>query len=179
MKCCFITLFLLITTKGFSQSLLDSLFSGKMKVDSAKVFKKNPEIKKDTAAARISLSNVAVKKEASKTEVDSIILISVDTSNVALENAKMNWRKWVEMNTPVPFPGEYKMSRGLHKIMVEFKVGPDGTVELEKIICEPGLESWCKDLEKHMKHPPKQIPNHNGIRYIKTIKKQPISFISE
>ncbi|OSZ80747.1 hypothetical protein CAP36_05740 [Chitinophagaceae bacterium IBVUCB2] len=183
MKVILAIFFLLFSISAFSQSLRDSLFSGKIKADTAKgtvIRNKNAD---STSSKQISDTLRKIRSELDSNLfsifIDSTVLISVDTSDLAIENAQKEWRKFIERWTP-PLEQEqitkYNVPSGIYTVYAHFLINPDGVVKVLKIECPRELHFLEPILTKYYAKAPNQIPNHQGLIYRKTIRRQTIKF---
>jgi len=148
----FLILVLFISSTGFSQSLRDSLFSGKLKADSALVAKSkvNEQKAKENSVRRV--------------QVDSLKKIGADTTHLTttvpaakpeLRYADNNktWKKFVDEYKAV-ISAEMQTSRKIRKgdytVTLEYEIGTDGVVSTKNIICDPKSETLVELIRDRM-----------------------------
>ena len=174
----FLAAVLFISSSCFAQkSLRDSLFSGKLKADSALV-----------ASSKI------VKDSSKKTEVDQLTKISTDTTTgVKLNNPEKTELKYSDNNkTWKKFTDEYtkiitaemantkKVKKGGYTITLEYEIGTDGIVSTKNIICDPKSEALINLInERMMANAPQLAPQIVNGAPRKSSKRQILVFVKE
>src|SRR5687767_781719 len=169
-------LFLLIGVNSFSQSLRDSLFSGKLKADSALVAK--------SKIAKDSTKKAEIDSTTGKVVVDSAItqIVPVKTEMKYSDNNKV-WKKFVDEYTPVinsEMLTSKKIKKGGYTVTLEYEIGTDGVVTTKNIICDPKSEQLTELIrERMMSNAPKLAPQIvNGVPR-KSNKRQVLIFVKE
>jgi len=169
-------LFLLIGVNSFSQSLRDSLFSGKLKADSALVAK--------SKIAKDSTKKAEIDSTTGKVVVDSAItqIVPVKTEMKYSDNNKV-WKKFVDEYTPVinsEMMTSKKIKKGGYTVTLEYEIGTDGVVTTKNIICDPKSEQLTELIrERMMSNAPKLAPQIvNGVPR-KSNKRQVLIFVKE
>ena len=144
---------LFISSNCFSQSLRDSLFSGKLKADSAVV-------------AKSKVNEQKVKEDSVKRiQIDSLKRIGADTTQITgsattplkpeLKYADNNktWKKFVDEYRAV-ISSEMQISRKIKKgdytVTLEYEIGTDGVVSTKNIICDPKSEALVDLIKERM-----------------------------
>lgn len=169
------------TSSGcFAQSLRDSLFSGKLKADSALVAKsKVNEQKAKTDSIR-------------RSEVDSLKKIGADTTQLqtsvekpAIKYSDNNkiWKKFVDEYTKIinaeVLPAK-KIKKGGYTITLEYEIGTDGVVTTKNIICDPKSEYLVEQIkERMMANAPQLAPMISNGTPRKSSKRQILVFVKE
>lgn len=183
MKIILTILFWTFFISGFSQSLKDSLFAGRIKVDTGKITIIRGKIEEEKPSSKLVSDSAIIKTELDSnlynTFTDSSTLISVDTSELSIEIAQKEWRKFILFRTPPLEPEQilkYQIPKGIYTVFADFIISPDGSVRLIKVTCPPEVSFLESILTGLYANPPKQIPNHQGMMYKKTIKRQSIKF---
>lgn len=178
MRVLFLLLFCLISTAVFSQSLRDSLFSGKLKADSALVAKSKMAEKKDSAKTE---TNDAVKKATP----DSATVKTVPPLKPAITFADNNriWKKFVDEQTKIinaeVLPNK-KIKKGDYTVTLEYEIGTDGAVSTKNIICDPKNEILVDHIRNQMMaNPPQLAPQIVNGTPKKSSKRQVLIFIKE
>ena len=167
---------LFISSSCFAQrSLRDSLFSGKLKADSALV-----------ASSKI------VKDSTKKTEVDQLNKTVADTSVTQSISAKpelkysdnnKTWKKFTDEYTKIittEMATTKKIKKGGYTVTLEYEIGTDGAVSTKNIICDPKSEALIDLInERMMANAPQLAPQIvNGVPR-KSSKRQILVFVKE
>ena len=168
---------LFISSTCFSQkSLRDSLFSGKLKADSALVAKS--KVVKD------STKKTEIDPTTGKTVADSTISLSipVKTELKYSDNNKI-WKKFVDEYTPIintEMLMSKKIKRGGYTVTLEYEIATDGVVTAKNVTCDPKSESLENLIrERMMANAPKLAPQTiNGVPR-KSTKRQVLVFVKE
>ena len=167
---------LLISVNSFSQSLRDSLFSGKLKADSALVAK-SKIVKDSTKKAEIDSTTGKVVADSAITQI-----VPVKTEMKYSDNNKV-WKKFVDEYTPVinsEMLTSKKIKKGGYTVTLEYEIGTDGVVTTKNIICDPKSEQLTELIrERMMSNAPKLAPQIvNGVPR-KSNKRQVLIFVKE
>jgi len=167
---------LLISVNSFSQSLRDSLFSGKLKADSALVAK-SKIVKDSTKKAEIDSTTGKVVADSAITQI-----VPVKTEMKYSDNNKV-WKKFVDEYTPVinsEMMTSKKIKKGGYTVTLEYEIGTDGVVTTKNIICDPKSEQLTELIrERMMSNAPKLAPQIvNGVPR-KSNKRQVLIFVKE
>jgi len=172
----FLLAVLFISSSCFAQrSLRDSLFSGKLKADSALV-----------------ASSKVVKDSTKKTEVDQLNKTVADTSVTQSISAKpelkysdnnKTWKKFTDEYTKIittEMATTKKIKKGGYTVTLEYEIGTDGAVSTKNIICDPKSEALIDLInERMMANAPQLAPQIvNGVPR-KSSKRQILVFMKE
>jgi len=173
----FLLAVLFITSNCFAQkkSLRDSLFSGKLKADSALV-----------ASSKI------VKDSTKKTELDQLSKTVVDTSvkqsnpdkpELKYSDNNKTWKKFTDEYTKIintEMSNTKKIKKGGYTVTLEYEIGTDGVVSTKNIICDPKSEALIDLInERMMANAPQLAPQVvNGVSR-KSSKRQILVFVKE
>ena len=167
---------LFISSSCFAQrSLRDSLFSGKLKADSALV-----------------ASSKVVKDSTKKTEVDQLNKTVADTSVTQSISAKpelkysdnnKTWKKFTDEYTKIittEMATTKKIKKGGYTVTLEYEIGTDGVVSTKNIICDPKSEALIDLInQRMMANAPQLAPQVvNGVPK-KSSKRQILVFVKE
>ena len=173
----FLILALFISSTGFSQkSLRDSLFSGKLKADSALVAK--------SKIVRDSTKKAEVDPTTGKTVVDSTTneAVPVKTEIKYSDNNKI-WKKFVDEYTPIintEMLMSKKIKKGGYTVTLEYEIGTDGVVTTKNITCDPKSESLENLIqERMMPNAPKLAPQVVNGAPRKSSRRQVLVFVKE
>ena len=172
----FLLAVLFISSSCFAQrSLRDSLFSGKLKADSALV-----------------ASSKVVKDSTKKTEVDQLNKTVANTSVTQSISAKpelkysdnnKTWKKFTDEYTKIittEMATTKKVKKGGYTVTLEYEIGTDGVVSTKNIICDPKSEALIDLInERMMANAPQLAPQIvNGVPR-KSSKRQILVFVKE
>jgi len=172
----FLLTVLFISSNCFAQkSLRDSLFSGKLKADSALV-----------------ASSKVVKDSSKKTEVDQLTKTSTDTTAKLNDPAKTElkysdnnktWKKFTDEYTKIittEMAATKKIKKGGYTVTLEYEIGTDGVVSTKNIICDPKSESLINLInERMMANAPQLAPQIVNGAPRKSSKRQILVFVKE
>ena len=167
---------LFISSTCFAQkSLRDSLFSGKLKADSALV-----------------ASSKVVKDSSKKTEVDQLTKTSTDTIAKLNDPAKTElkysdnnktWKKFTDEYTKIittEMAATKKIKKGGYTVTLEYEIGTDGVVSTKNIICDPKSEALIDLInERMMANAPQLAPQIVNGAPKKSSKRQILVFMKE
>ena len=151
----FLLLILFVSSNCFSQSLRDSLFSGKLKADSALVAKSkvNEQKQREDSARRV--------------QIDSLKKIGADTTQITgtttpttlakpeLKYADNNktWKKFIDEYKAVitaEMQTTKKIKKGDYTVTLEYEIGTDGVVSTKNVICDPKSEGLVDLIKERM-----------------------------
>ena len=172
----FLLAVLFISSNCFAQkSLRDSLFSGKLKADSALV-----------------ASSKVVKDSTKKTEVDQLNKTVADTSVTQSISAKpelkysdnnKTWKKFTDEYTKIvtaEMATTKKIKKGGYTVTLEYEIGTDGVVSTKNIICDPKSEALIDLInQRMMANAPQLAPQIVNGTPRKSSKRQILVFVKE
>ena len=172
----FLLAVLFISSTCFSQkSLRDSLFSGKLKADSALV-----------ASSKI------VRDTSKKTEVDQLSKTLTDTSvkqsgtgktELKYSDNNKTWKKFTDEYTKIittEMTNTKKIKKGGYTVTLEYEIGTDGVVSTKNIICDPKSETLIELIrERMMANAPQLAPQIVNGAPRKSSKRQILVFVKE
>lgn len=173
----FLILVLFISSTCFSQkSLRDSLFSGKLKADSALVAKS--KVVKD------STKKTEIDPSTGKTAVDPAIKQnSVEKTELKYSDNNRTWKKFVDEYTKIintEMLTTKKIKKGGYTVTLEYEIGTDGVVSTKNIICDPKSESLVNLIqERMMPNAPQLAPQVVNGAPRKSSKRQILVFVKE
>jgi len=167
---------LFISSNCFAQrSLRDSLFSGKLKADSALV-----------ASSKI------VKDSSKKTEPDQLSKAIADTSiklndpgktELKYSDNNKTWKKFTDEYTKIittEMAATKKIKKGGYTVTLEYEIGTDGIVATKNIICDPKSEALVDLInERMMANAPQLAPQIVNGAPRKSSKRQILVFVKE
>jgi hypothetical protein len=158
----FLILVLFISSNSFSQSLRDSLFSGKLKADSAVV-------------AKSKVNEQKIKEDSiRRVQIDSLKKIGADTTQLSVNPAlpakpelkyadnNRTWKKFVDeykATITAEMQTSKKIKKGDYTVTLEYEIGTDGVVSTKNIICDPKSEALVDLIrDKMMPNAPQLAP---------------------
>jgi hypothetical protein len=177
----FLILVLFISSTSFSQSLRDSLFSGKLKADSALVAKsKLPP--KDSTAKKPEVDSL--KKTATGTDTTATVKqIEPEKTELKYSDNNKTWKKFTDEYTKIvtaEMMTVKKIKRGGYTVTLEYEIGTDGVVTTKNIICDPKSESLENLIsERMMANAPQLAPQVVNGAPRKANKRQVLVFVKE
>lgn len=173
----FLILVLFISSTCFSQkSLRDSLFSGKLKADSALVAKS--KVVKD------STKKTEIDPSTGKTAVDPAIKQnSAEKTELKYSDNNRTWKKFVDEYTRIintEMLTTKKIKKGGYTVTLEYEIGTDGVVSTKNIICDPKSENLVNLIqERMMPNAPQLAPQVVNGAPRKSSKRQILVFVKE
>lgn len=173
----FLLAVLFISSSCFAQkSLRDSLFSGKLKADSALVAKS--KIVKD------STKKTEIDPATGKTEADPAIKqTSPEKTELKYSDNNRTWKKFVDEHTKIistEMMTSKKIKKGDYTVTLEYEIGTDGVVTTKNIICDPKSETLANMIqETMMSNAPKLAPQVVNGAPRKSSKRQILIFTKE
>lgn len=150
MRLLHILFFFLINTGCFAQSLKDSLFSGKLKVDSALLIK-----------SKVNLSK-PVMDSVKKTEPDTLNKMVTDSLSkqnntqkpvISYQDNNKIWKKFIDQYTSVinaEVLPDKKIKRGTYSVMIEYEIGTDGEVTTKNVTSTPPNNYLVEQVKERM-----------------------------
>ena len=151
----FLLLVLFVGSNCFSQSLRDSLFSGKLKADSALVAKSkvNEQKQREDSARRVQIDSL--KKIGADTTQITGITTSTTLPKTELKYTDNNktWKKFIDEYKAVitaEMQTSRKIKKGDYTVTLEYEIGTDGIVSTKNIICDPKSEGLIELIKDRM-----------------------------
>lgn len=181
----FLLLVLFVSSNCFSQSLRDSLFSGKLKADSALVAqsKINVQKQREDSARRVQIDSLK------KIGADTTQITGATTSTIVakpeLKYADNNktWKKFIDeyrATITAEMQISKKIKKGDYTVTIEYEIGTDGVVSTKNITCDPkseGLVDLIKD--RMMPNAPQLAPQIVNGAPRKSSRRQVLVFTKE
>lgn len=175
MRIIFFLIVLFVSSAGFTQSLRDSLFSGKLKADSALVAKSK-----------------IVKDSTKKMEADSLKKSGIDSLVKQSEPGKpelkysdnnKTWKKFTDEYTKIittEMTASKKIKKGGYTVTLEYEIGTDGVVSTKNIICDPKSETLTELIrDRMMANAPQLAPQVVNGAPRKSTKRQVLIFVKD
>jgi len=181
----FLVLVLFISANCFSQSLRDSLFSGKLKADSTLVAKSkvNEQKAKQDSVRKVQIDSL--KKIGADTTYLSIAVATPTAPATELKYSDNNrtWKKFVDEHTPIinsEMLATKKIKKGGYTVTLEYEIGTDGVVTTKNIICDPKSEQLVELIrERMMTNAPRLAPQIVNGAPRKSSRRQILVFVKE
>lgn len=176
MKVSFSLILLFFVSTAMSQSLRDSLYGGKLKVDTGA-----KHVSKDTgkyvAPKEIILPTAGEKKTVEMKPVDGS-RPATNNANAAVEVAKPDenmpdslnklfyskqrlWKRFIESNTTIitqQANDTRKVKKGEYQIEIEYEIGLNGRITTTGVTCAPQNEYLVEQFTELMKRAPVLSP---------------------
>ena len=179
----FFLLVLFVSVNCFGQkSLRDSLFSGKLKADSALV-------------AKSKVNEYKAKEDSVKrVQIDSLKKIGGDTTQITgpapaekkelkYSDNNKTWKKFVDEYTKIlntEMQDSKRIRKGDYIVTLEYEIGTDGLVSAKSIICDPKSEGLIVLIqERMMPNAPQLAPQVVNGAPRKSTKRQILVFTKE
>jgi hypothetical protein len=151
----FLLFVLFVSSNCFSQSLRDSLFSGKLKADSTLVAKSkiNEQKQREDSARRVQIDSL--KKIGADTTQITGTTTSTTLAKPELKYADNNktWKKFIDEYKAVitaEMQITKKIKKGDYTVTLEYEIGTDGVVTTKNIICDPKSEGLVELIKDRM-----------------------------
>ena len=153
MKTYFLIISLFLTYSAMTQSLRDSLFSGKLKADTGKVV-----VSRDTGKYVPSkVYNIPAQGETKKSEIIKPDESMPDSLNKNFYAKQRTWKRFIEINTGIisqQANDTRKVKKGEYSIEIEYEIGLNGRITTMSISCNPPNEFLTEQVTELMKRPP-------------------------
>src|SRR4030095_1542028 len=168
MKTYFLISLMFITSSVMGQRLRDSLFGGKLKVDTGKTF-----VSKDTGkyvAPKVydagASSSVAPGKTTSSSNPKTVEIAKPDASmpdslNKTFYQKQKLWKRFIDVNTPIiaqQADDTRKVKKGEYSIEIEYEIGLNGRVTTTGVTCNPPNDFLVEQVSELMKRSPVLAP---------------------
>lgn len=149
----FFVVVLLVSSNCFSQSLRDSLFSGKLKADSTLVAKSkiNEQKAREDSVRRVQIDSLK-KIGADTTHLTAVTTVAPKPELKYSDNNK-TWKKFVDEYRAVitaEMQTSKKIRKGDYTVTLEYEIGTDGVVSTKNIICDPKSEGLVDLIRDRM-----------------------------
>lgn len=152
----FFLLVIFVSSNCFSQSLRDSLFSGKLKADSALVAKSriNEQKQREDSVRRVQIDSLK-KIGADTTQITGTTTTSTTLVKPELKYADNNktWKKFVDeyrATITAEMQISKKIKKGDYTVTIEYEIGTDGVVSTKNIVCDPKSEGLVELIKERM-----------------------------
>ena len=164
----------------FAQSLRDSLFSGKLKVDSALLAKSKISVRKN----EIDSTKKFRTDSSGKIVIDTLQKqANLEKPVISFSDNNKIWKKFIDQNTAVinkETLTSRKIKKGSYSVMIEYEIGTDGVVNIKNVTSTPNSEYLVEQIkEKIIPEVPQLAPLiSNGVPR-KSLKRTVIFFNKE
>ena len=145
-----------ISSSCFAQksSLRDSLFSGKLKADSALVAKSkvNEEKAREDSIKKIQIDSLK-KIGADTTQIAGVATTVPVKSELKYADNNKTWKKFTDEYTKIittEMAATKKIKKGGYTVTLEYEIGTDGVVSTKNIICDPKSEALVALIQERM-----------------------------
>jgi hypothetical protein len=150
MRLLLFTVFFIFSAACFAQSLRDSLFSGKLKVDSALLIKSKVNVTKPA----VDSTRKSVPDSIKKTGTDSLAKQdNPGKPEIKFSDNNKTWKKFIDQYTGVintEVLTARKIKRGTYTVMLDYEIGTDGVVSTKNITCTPSNEYLVEQIKERM-----------------------------
>ncbi len=173
-----IAILFFISSTSFSQKTLrDSLFSGKLKADSALVAK-SKGVKDSTTKSEVGTTSISPTNSIDATK-------QVDPTKPVLKYSDNNrtWKKFSDeyvktINTELS--NSKKVKKGNYTVTLDYEIGIDGVVSMKSLLCDPKSETLIELInERMMPNAPQLAPQIVNGAPKKSSKRQILIFTKE
>ena len=158
MRLLFLYSFLFFASSVMGQSLRDSLFGGKLKMDTNKI-----AVSKDTGKyIPPKVYNASAPTDAKKGEVNKLDEPTMpDSLNKTFYAKQKTWKRFIEINTGIisqQADDTKKVKKGEYIIDIDYEIGLNGKVKANEIVCNPPNEFLIEQVTELMKRVPTLAP---------------------
>ena len=168
MKTYLLVSLMFIASSVMGQRLRDSLFGGKLKVDTGKTF-----VSKDTgkyvapkvydAGAATSTTNAKSTSPtgAAKNEIIKPDESMPDSLNKTFYQKQKLWKRFIDVNIPIitqQADDTKKVKKGEYNVDIEYEIGLNGRVTTTGVTCSPNNEFLVEQVSELMKRAPVLAP---------------------
>ena len=135
----FLFAFLFFMCSVTAQSLKDSLFGGKLKVDTSKTY-----VSKDTGkyvAPKVYNATATVQTESKKIEVAKLDESMPDSLNQNFYAKQKTWKRFIDINTNIisqQAAETKKVKKGQYAVDVAYVIGLNGKITVSSVNCRSG-----------------------------------------
>ncbi len=180
MRILFFLFFFFLGSACFAQSLKDSLFSGKLKVDSALLIKSKVNVTKPAVDSTRKPELDLIKKAGT----DSVVKQNnPEKTEIKFSDNNKIWKKFVDQYTAsitTEISSSKKVKRGTYSVMIDYEIGTDGIVTTKNVTCTPSSDYLVEQVKENM------MPNSPHLAPLvregvarKSVKRQMIVFTKE
>ena len=142
-----------------AQSLKDSLFGGRLKVDTGKTY-----VSRDTGkyvAPKVYNANATVQTESKKIEVAKLDESMPDSLNANFYAKQKTWKRFIDINTNIitqQAAETKKVKKGQYAVDVAYVIGLNGKITTSSVNCNPANEFLTEQVTELMKRAPTLAP---------------------
>jgi hypothetical protein len=186
MKISFLVIGLFLVSAGFSQSLRDSLYGGKLKADTGKTVVSTDTSKYVVRTNEVVRTNATISSqpgEKKNTEVIKPDESMPDSLNKLFYSKQKLFKRFIEMNTQIVSQAAddtRKVKKGEYSIEIEYEIGLNGKVATTGITCNPNNAFLIEQVTAFMSRPPVLSPPiYSDGKPKKLLAKQPITIVKK
>lgn len=183
MKILFGILFLSLSVAASAQSKLDSLFSGKTKIDSAK-YNIKPAPKKDSATLAKekadSVFNASIGTgTGTGTTITAASVAAGEIKPAVFPSGDKGWKKFIDnaVNYVTIAASEQKVKKGHYDITLTYVIQPDGTIGDIEVRVSPNVKYFETAFIERLKRSPKWTPATQGGQNVKFTREQEVTVV--
>jgi hypothetical protein len=150
---------LFFSSSLMAQSLKDSLFGGRLKVDTGKTY-----VSKDTGhyvAPKVYNASATVQTDSKKIEVAKLDESMPDSLNKNFYAKQKTWKRFIDINTGIitqEAADTKKVKKGQYAIDVAYVIGLNGKITVSGINCNPPNDYLTGQVTDLMKRAPTLAP---------------------
>ena len=150
MRILFFLIFFFFSSDCFAQSLKDSLFGGKLKVDSALLIRSKVNLQK----TEIDSTRKSQSDSAGRTISDSLQKQNnLERPVISYQDNNKIWKKFIDQYSSVikseTLPSK-KIRKGTYSVMIEYEIGTDGVVTIKNVTSIPSNEYLVEQIKEKM-----------------------------
>jgi len=180
MRILFFLFFAFLASACFAQSLKDSLFSGKLKVDSALLIKSKVNVTKPAVDSTRKAGPDSIKKTVADSSGKQI---NPEKPELKFSDNSKIWKKFVDQYTAsitTEISSSKKIKRGTYSVMIDYEIGTDGVITTKNVTCTPGSDYLVEQVKENMMpNAPHLVPLVRDGVARKSVKRQMIVFTKE
>jgi len=182
----FLIAVLFVSSTCFAQksSLRDSLFSGKLKADSALVAKSkvNEEKVKEDSIKKVQIDSLK-KIGADTSQITGAATVTPAKTELKYSDNNKTWKKFTDEYVKIittEMAATKKIKKGGYTVTLEYEIGTDGVVSTKNIICDPKSEALVALIEERMMpNAPQLAPQIVNGAPKKSSKRQVLVFVKD
>jgi hypothetical protein len=157
-----------ITSSLMAQRLRDSLFAGKLKVDSGKtVVSKDtgkyvaPKVYDAGTSSSVAPTGTTSSSSLKKNEIAKPDASMPDSLNKTFYQKQKLWKRFIDVNTPIiaqQAEDTRKVRKGEYTVEIEYEIGLNGRVTTTGVTCTPPNDFLVEQVTELMKRTPVLAP---------------------
>ena len=177
-----------IVSSSKAQNLKDALFSGRLKIDSSSVIKKNDSLKLiSDSLFKVRKDSIAAAKAATQKDINKVNSSEVSptsSTNTTTTGNNKTWKQFIDEYSEIikkEILPSSKIPKGSYSILIEYTIETDGNITTNNVYCIPENSYFVQQIKtKMMINAPQLSPTlmSNG-KPRKALKKQSLTFVKE